>query len=91
MQVGSINKSPGEIKRREVSWTLTKSWSVIKFCGSRRDQEEGGGAGSSREPSRGDQEQGGGTGNWATRPFFGFSCSSTAVRAKRGGFDNFVS
>ena len=84
MQVGSINKSPGEIKRREVSWTLTKSWTVIKLCGSRRDQEEGGGAGSSREPG-GDQEHRGGAGSWTTRPFF-FSCSSTAVRAKRAGF-----
>ena len=31
---------PGEIKRRELSWTLTKKVGVI--CGSRRDQEEGG-------------------------------------------------
>ena len=53
------NQSPGEIKRREVSWTPTKSWTII--CGSRRDQEEGGGAGPSREPRR-DQEQGGGAG-----------------------------
>ena len=45
--------------KREVSWTLTKSWTII--CGSRRDQEEGGGAGPSREPRR-DQEQGGGAG-----------------------------
>ena len=36
---------PGEIKRREVSWTLMKSWTII--CGSRRDQEEVGGAGPS--------------------------------------------
>ena len=53
----------GEIKRREVSWTLTKKLDtsagpgeikrrevvldshVRHFCGSRRDQEEGGGAG----------------------------------------------
>ena len=42
--------SPGKIKRREVSWTLMMSWTVI--CGSRRDQEEGGGAGPSREPRR---------------------------------------
>ena len=33
-------QSPGEIKRREVSWTLSKSWTII--CRSRRDQEEGG-------------------------------------------------
>ena len=33
-------QSPGEIKRREVSWTLTKKLDFI--CGSRRDQEEGG-------------------------------------------------
>ena len=39
-------QSAGEIKRREVSWTLTKSWTII--CGSRRDQEEGGGAGPRR-------------------------------------------
>ena len=50
-------KSPGKIKRREVSLTLTKSWASI--CGSRRDQEEG--AGPSRELGR-DQEQGGGVG-----------------------------
>ena len=31
------------------SWTLMKSWTII-FCLSRRDQEEGGGAGPSREP-----------------------------------------
>ena len=30
----------GEIKRREVSWTLTKKVRLV--CGSRRDQEEGG-------------------------------------------------
>ena len=36
-------QSPGEIKRREVSWTLTKKVRLIG--GSRRDQEEGGGAG----------------------------------------------
>ena len=49
---------PGEIKRREVSWTLTKKTFI---CVSRRDQEEGGGAGPSREPMR-DQDQGGGAG-----------------------------
>ena len=58
-------QSPGEIKRREVNWTLTKKLDsfvgpgeikrrevvldsheeVRLFCGSRRDQEEGGGAG----------------------------------------------
>ena len=54
-----MKQSPGEIKRREVSWTLTKSWTII--CGSRRDQEEGRDAGPSREPRR-DQEQGGGAG-----------------------------
>ena len=43
----------------EVSWTLMKNWTII--CGSRRDQEEGGGAGPSREPWR-DQEQRGGAG-----------------------------
>ena len=52
-------ESPGEIKRRKVSLTLTKSWARI--CGSRRDREEGGGAGPSREPGR-DQEQGCGAG-----------------------------
>ena len=40
-------------------WTLTKSWTII--CGSRRDQEEGGGAEPSTEPRR-DQEEGGGAG-----------------------------
>ena len=39
-------QSPGEIKRREVSWTLTKKVRLIG--GSRRDQEEGGGAGLSK-------------------------------------------
>ena len=38
-RVGLSFAGPGEIKRREVSWTLTKSWTII--CGSRRDQEEG--------------------------------------------------
>ena len=42
-----------------MSWTLTKSWTII--CGSRRDQEEGCGAGLSRERRR-DQEEGGGAG-----------------------------
>ena len=42
-----------------MSWTLTKSWTTI--FGSRRDQEEGGDAGPSREPRK-DQEQGGGAG-----------------------------
>ena len=40
-------------------WTLTKNWTII--CGSRRDLEEGGGAGPSSE-HRGDQEQGDGAG-----------------------------
>ena len=38
-------ESPGEIKRREVSWTLMKK--LDTFYGSRREQEEGGGAGPS--------------------------------------------
>ena len=38
--------SPGEIKKREVSWALTKKL-YRHFCGSRRDQEDGGGAGPS--------------------------------------------
>ena len=42
-----------------MSWTLTKSWTII--CGSRRDEEEGGDAGPSRK-SRRDQEQGDGAG-----------------------------
>ena len=42
-----------------MTWTLRKSWTII--FRSRRDQEEGGGAGPSREPRR-DQEQGGGAG-----------------------------
>ena len=42
-----------------MSWTLTKNWTI--FPGSRRDKEEGGGAGPSRD-SRRDQEQGGGAG-----------------------------
>ena len=35
---------PSEMKRRDVSWNLTKKFSR-HLCGSRRDQEEGGGAG----------------------------------------------
>ena len=42
-----------------MSWSLRKSWTII--CGCRRDQEDGGGAGPSREPKR-DQEQGSGAG-----------------------------
>ena len=42
-----------------MSWTLMKNWTII--CGSRRDPEEGSGAGPSRQPRR-DQEEGGGTG-----------------------------
>ena len=34
-------QSPGEIKSREVEWTLIESRTIL--CGSRRDQEEGGG------------------------------------------------
>ena len=44
-----------------MNWTLMKSWTIS--CGSRRDQDEGGGTGPSRE-SRRDQEEGGGTGLW---------------------------
>ena len=58
-RVGQSFAGPGEMKRREVSWTLTKSWTII--CGSRRDEEEGGNAGHSRQPRR-DREQGGGAG-----------------------------
>ena len=68
-------QSPGEIKRREVSWTLTKK--VQHFCGSRWDQEEGGGVGPSGKPKR-DLEQGGGAGLWKL-DFFCFSCYSTAA------------
>ena len=52
-----------------------EDWTFI--CGSRRDQEEGGGAGPSREPRK-DQEQGGGAGPESWTAFY-FSCSSTAV------------
>ena len=45
---GLSYKSPREIKRRKVSWAVMKSWTI--FCGSRRDQEEGGGVRTSREP-----------------------------------------
>ena len=44
-----------------MKWTPMKSWTIS--CVSRRDQEEGGGAGPSREPRR-DQEQGGGAVLW---------------------------
>ena len=40
IQLSTIILSPGEIKRREVSWTLTKQ--LDAFAESRRDQEEGG-------------------------------------------------
>ena len=53
-----VSQSSGEIKKREVSWTLTKKPII---CRSRRGQEDGGGAGPPREPRR-DQEQGGGAG-----------------------------
>ena len=43
----TVKQSPGEIKRREVSWTLRKSWTI--GCGSRRDQEEGGALDSQEE------------------------------------------
>ena len=49
----------GRIKRQDGAWLSRRSQTII--CGSRPDQEEGGGAGPSREP-RGDQEQGGGAG-----------------------------
>ena len=42
----------------EASWTLAK---VRLICGSRRDEEQGGGAGPSSQPGR-DEEQGGGAG-----------------------------
>ena len=42
------SQSPGEIKRREVSWNLTKKTLI---CGSRRDQEEGGELDSHEEDS----------------------------------------
>ena len=57
----------------EANWTLTKGWTII--CRSRRDLEEGGGAGPSSEPRR-DQEQGDGAGIRKLD-----SCSSTAVAA----------
>ena len=50
---------------------------LIRISESRRDQEEGGGAGPPREP-RADQEQGDGFG-LRKLDFFCFSCSSTAV------------
>ena len=65
---------PGEIKRREMSWTLTKKTFI---CGSRRDQEEGGGAGPLREPMI-DQDQGGGAG-LRKLDLSCFTSSSTAV------------
>ena len=37
-RVGQSFAGPGEIKKREASWTLTKSWTII--YGSRRDQDE---------------------------------------------------
>ena len=40
IQLSTIILSPGEIKRREVSWTLTKQ--LDAFAESRQDQEEGG-------------------------------------------------
>ena len=45
----------GQLDSHEESWTF--------ICGSRGYQEEGGGAGPSREPRR-DQEQGGGAVLW---------------------------
>ena len=54
-----VTSHSGEDQRAGGGWTLTKSWTII--CGSRRDQEEGDGAGPSRE-SRRNQEQGDGAG-----------------------------
>ena len=39
-----LQQIPGEIKRGEVSWTLTKK-KMDSYLRVRRDQEEGGGAG----------------------------------------------
>ena len=79
-RVGQSFAGPGEIKRREVSWTLMKSWTII--CGSRRDLQEGGGAGPSRVPRR-DQEQGSGAGlgksNNPLLQLFLDSCSANIV------------
>ena len=61
-------ESPGEIKSREVSWTVKRV--QARSRGGRW-------AGLSREPRR-DQEQGGGAG-LRKLDFFCFSCSSTAV------------
>ena len=57
MGTQSSQQSPSEIKRRE----LDSQEEVRHFCGSRRDQEEGGGARPSSQPRR-DHEQGGGAG-----------------------------
>ena len=56
-------QSPGEIK--EEGGELDSHEEVRHFCGSRRDQEEGGGAGRGAGPRKLD--------------FFCFSCYSTAV------------
>ena len=71
-------QSPGEIKRREVSWTLTKSWTIIcVFAGPdevRRgevelDPQESPGEIKSWEVELGSE-------SWTT---FCFSCSSTVA------------
>ena len=59
----------GQLDSHEESWTF--------ICGSRGYQEEGGGAGPSREPRR-DQEQRGGAG-LRKLDFFCFGCYSAAV------------
>ena len=55
-RVGQSFAGPCEIKRREVSWTLTKKLDSFEGPG---ETKEGGGAGPSREPRR-HHEQGGG-------------------------------
>ena len=66
-----------QARSRGGRWAGLSRRSTTFICGSRRDQEEGGGAGPSREPRR-DQEQGGGAG-LRKLDFFCFSCFSTAV------------
>ena len=61
----------GQLDSHEESWTF--------ICGSRGYQEEGGGAGPSREPRR-DQEQGGGAGLRKLDFLFASSCYSKAVQ-----------
>ena len=78
IRVPKYKVTPTQSRRdQEVGGEMDSHEEARHVCGSRRDQEEGGGAGPSREPRR-DQEEGGGAG-LRKLDFFCFGCFSTAV------------